>query len=845
MSLDLTQHARSWGPTESVAADWVRNLCQLSGVDRALESLLGYLLDSDPAFSPFSPDPVLSEDVLERLQDEVETRASLWLEEGTWNESPNGVTFLITQFRNRLDRMPRTCKLGERLFEHCRSALNTRSYGRPPGQPLDDSVFMRGTALRLAAVKIKIARGGADDDGWQQLHPLLLDVALVPNLSSSLQLAHEYTEALRLAPTQERTSTGESLNIREKIRKLNDHRLAPLLRIIQWEVLTLDRPTPEVNWRLSYQTGTTQKEIDGIISPEFHLDLADHSWSVSPDELPPWCELTSPCGFGNAAVFDQDGRFEKSRHQIKEILSNVSERFSWSHRDLVETFRRRRIARIDEGQVGVGTLLLEDGELSFFSLLWYLRRLRRLDSKSNWADSNWADDPDRKYQLCFDPSSSSETAWTDVRLLGFLRLCGLLGTAKDDPLVVWLTHRWWSLVDWLARRRDLWRTSPLPRDQADDPVVHGALRAERLAVKAIDFEEDEERFCESLAAFFASDQLQEFLDTAQGLHTGRVPAGSVLGLFRRLFIVLAESGLLKTDRQVPADREVPDVTPWHDEDTLVFRVCRASVLPLACLIRMDQPYPLHLLVLAMNYRSDHPSTLTYATIAGRIPVPCNKSTASGDRQKWFHFVAMYWSFFTGLSSAMALDTFDEQLRRIWERIGENNATNVMLQTIAHTIVQPIAGARRDLEECLRHPPASIFAVLPKILSALRRAYMASQCVELLVRGEEWGRKWCRGKSAIFDVLDDVRNDREISTSEGGVQVEWIGFDPKRDIKAVRVEGSDNAWFLVFWSLLRNARQESPDGRDVIVRMILQRPRGDETLRIEIENAVDSSLYESK
>src|SRR5262249_1988745 len=143
----------------------------------------------------------------------------------------------------------------------------------------------------------------------------------------------------------------------------NDHELAAKLRIVQWEVLNRDLVAETLQRRSVYTVGTQQKHIQGYVSDSLQSALAKASWVEHLRGIPPYAaEFHDYTALpGDTALEEQISR---ERQAFASLLPKVLDVNPSAFEDLVRTF----IARRETHQLD--TILLEDGELSFFSLLW-------------------------------------------------------------------------------------------------------------------------------------------------------------------------------------------------------------------------------------------------------------------------------------------------------------------------------------------------------------------------------------------------------------------------------------------------------------------------------------------
>lgn len=305
-------------------------------------------------------------------------------------------------------------------------------------------------------------------------------------------------------------------------------------------------------------------------------------------------------------------------------------------------------------------LLIPDGELTFFSLVWLLRqRAQRSAEKmsctggmNSKAVALTTKDNRGAMLSRFTVDIKGDPSWAEADLATLLEQTGVIVRASESTCFA--TQRYESLVSWLYASPPS-QIPPLkfPNNDFNGREVQGVPR------------EDIIRFAETVRSGLA---------TLRSARPPRLPTRKELTISQ----VAEHLGQLLLDpfddAFTPLVATPPPgcgVSPWYGHDHLVFCQARPAFFPWEFLLRSWQPFPTHLLILpigsspldkeSQDYWSgvvagepptEAPFALAYVTIAGKLP-------SSIRFRKW---LAAYWALFQGLTSEWVVDQIEKDAR---------------------------------------------------------------------------------------------------------------------------------------------------------------------------------------
>ena len=498
------------------------------------------------------------------------------------------------------------------------------------------------------------------------LHPMSLEL---PILARS-------TEALKFADDFVRDLNDSKKDNKEVATKFNEE-LANKFRIVQWDVLVRDLVEESLEGTLCFHPFTEKREVNGtpdlkkFIIPFIKKARNVEQHFISSDgEIPKKREgndILSSTSFHNKYFHEKE--VENCHQSFRRLLPKVPDYHPGVYEDLVHSF-----ANMHSSGVSAHAMLIEDGELSFFSLLWLLRYAV---SKGK-QPTEWHSNPEKVLPVRFRPSEgkSPNSWWSPCNMYEFAEELGLIIRLTEEKCV--LTRRWRSLVAWLRRLKTLGYKKEEKSGDANPKKPE-----QKLPVKTLGYKKEEKSFVEELGKFFASDNLTKYFDRELNIFLSDVfvsctdfasKFGCLVELLDPLMKVKSSTGL---------------------EDKVLLRCCRAGFIPLEHLFRAYQPYELHLLIQALNWGETSikgwtkaPISLGFATIAGQVEPHhnsmINSESSPEETVDFRHWLVPYRSFFSALSSGITLPAVQESSEQIGKQDQQRyfaHQTSSLLHTI--------------------------------------------------------------------------------------------------------------------------------------------------------------------
>lgn len=436
------------------------------------------------------------------------------------------------------------------------------------------------------------------------------------------------------------------LHNRDELPRFHENILWRHFRILEWEffIRSLGRTG------FDYYLATRRRDIDGLLA-----------WHKRREEIKRVRELVLP----GAPPVDEDTS-SGFRHPAttKFVVSYPDAHSSMFHLFEPRASSSLRARRDSNTSVGPARslLLVEDGELTFFSVLWILRRARRFPGQFNaWIDGF------AELSVDFDFGGSGPE-WKPATFVRAMERCGII---VADPRTgnVGLSPRWWSLLKWIdehaqavARAKGIGEANQIRADVL--PLKHPGF-ASMVSTPM-------RRFADALFAFFRA---RSPVDTAFELPAKSTPVvlrvAEFADMFRRTLLAKMVdsrpgSGLLNAGLpdagEPPPGR--PDARTWDGHDHTLFAQVRTPFFPIEFLLRASQPYALNVLIAPISYDGEQkPHAIAVATIADSpppAPLPLGLGSEHDGstlaRNRWF---TPYWS----LLQSMAVEWFVDDLKR--------------------------------------------------------------------------------------------------------------------------------------------------------------------------------------
>ena len=471
---------------------------------------------------------------------------------------------------------------------------------------------------------------------YQDLNPLRLELPILARSTEGWKIAN------RLVQNLENDKTKKKEIVKD---------IAKNFRILQWEVLVRNLIEENMRGRLCFHPITVDYDISGMPDlKEFLIDFISQARSVERHFTPSDGEIQTKL----RSDYLLEGSFRHCYTSFQGLLPKVTELYPPVHEDYIRSFANMRTS-----DNSLPNMLIEDGEISFFSLLWLLRHAAEKGEKPK----AWKLDPDEKLTVRFRPSDdkSPDDWWLACDMYELAEECGLIIPLSDLKCIP--TRRWHSLIAWLRRLNHNLRNKfeddkqHLQRARRDKKLCHDSPLLQRLPVKKLDYDREAElSFVEKLQKFLTSKDLLEMLDDLE-VH---VPMTCEAFAVEKLGHLFESLGSLLEEESATEEESVPEVNASAGfKDTVLLRCCRGFI-PLEHLFRAYQPCELHLLIQALNWEESSlkdwgqaPISLGFATIAGRVETSDSESSqdAMTDFERW---LVPYRSLFSALSADITL-----------------------------------------------------------------------------------------------------------------------------------------------------------------------------------------------
>ena len=472
------------------------------------------------------------------------------------------------------------------------------------------------------------------DNKYYDLNPLRFELPVQSRGAEAFKFANDFIQKFEKPKANKQTIS------KDFVRKL-----ANRFRIIQWEILVRDLVAEAGGDRLCFHPISVAHTISGMPEDEdFLTSFIDDTRQIecrferSYGEIPTNERYNEDRSSKDKIILDENQAEKvKECHKSFEILlPETPNKYYFIHEDLVKSFANVRASDKSTNR-SFNTMLIEDGELSFFSLLWLLRYARWTVDKGakdenseewksklkKWKSVKKNGELTSRFRLKKKEGSSEsfEDNWSECNMQEFAEECGLIILFKkndqtddhEDPSQCIRTRRWTSLITWLRRLNDNLRVTDKddkPRLESVDKLDHSDPLLKRLPIKILDYGKKRTSFIKELREFLASDGLTGMLNT---LDKSLSDASTSYKKFTAELgdLVTSLDSLLKVESSAGLDDEV------------LLRCCRGFI-PIEHLIRAYKPCEFHLLFQALNWEesSGHskqaPISIGCATIAGQV-----------------------------------------------------------------------------------------------------------------------------------------------------------------------------------------------------------------------------------
>lgn len=491
---------------------------------------------------------------------------------------------------------------------------------------------------------------------FQELNPLRMELPIPARSIRASEFAEDFVRSLEI----DKKDNEESI----------DTKLAREFRVVQWEVLLRnlveeDRGPENGKRKLCFYPVTVNYKRPGMPDEKF-LDSfiektreAEFLFTPSHGEIPTKKRSDSSVCASAGKEFHTNKRVidevDQCRQSFRKLLPQIPIKYSFVHEDLVSSFNNKR----DTGQAS-NIILIEDGEFSFFSVLWFLRHAAaKGEEPTKFWGSDIGFDSTKKLTVRFRPDKNDSSEWWSKskphdmedkqhNMYEFAEECGWIILLPESKCVP--TRRWQSFIAWLRRYNN--SLNKLKSMHGSDPPFEEKI--ERLPVKKLDYEENskEGSFIKKLWEFLSSGDLNKILNRLKVSGTS----------MRCVDFAKNELGPLVEGLEPLLEVESP-----AGLDDRVLLHCSRGFIPLEHLFRAYQSCELHVLFQALNWEklSDAeenltPISISGTTIAGRV------ESHQNDKTIFDNWLVPYRSLFSTLSAGIALPAAQEDSKQIGE-----------------------------------------------------------------------------------------------------------------------------------------------------------------------------------
>ena len=507
------------------------------------------------------------------------------------------------------------------MHEHFRSILwqelESQAYikDHKARQRLDCAI---GWASRFAALLwLKQEIGGK---GHPSAHPAFFRLSRTIKPHEQLTLFNQYRHLLH-------SREGQDSYLRQ---------FAKSMRVIQWEVLVHNLPEERFRGRVTYTPVVRRNNVEGY-DRDLLWELVQEGWQTVSRGWVPFADFREAANDSLTSVINTE-RITKGRvasyltgfEQMLDRLASDPRVTGQSQLDLRLNLQTQR-----EGDKQLGPpFVLQDGELTFFSMLWVFRYAAQqpggYDSVRRWMRGDIERIP---VNFCFDQGAGF--CWKNASHERFVTTLGILGPSVNGGWVT--TPRCWSLHRWLLKMHEKAKQNfskymkPLDTISLDDFAK--IVPINRIEETPFDTKQEHQKLhalAKALAMFFlkvvpillkggswhsGAENPMQFIRGCIGDHMPEDQRGG------GLFTALLNAGFDEVDWETAAQS-----TDGRHDSSLV-RLCRSPNLPIEYMFRANQPYESHVLMIPQHYRKQEtgcgdtfvPTYITFATVVGALP----------------------------------------------------------------------------------------------------------------------------------------------------------------------------------------------------------------------------------
>ena len=438
---------------------------------------------------------------------------------------------------------------------------------------------------------------------YQDLSPFRFELPIQSQSAEAYKFASKFVKGFE-GDTNKSEETGKVTDSTktksEETGKVTVEDLAKQFRIVQWEILVWNHFEESFENRLNLHPMSVEKKITGIVSEDYLKTFVNDTREIECRFEPSYGQI--PTKIRNSMkdlsreniILDREKAEEAAecRKSFDRFLREISDCYSFVHKDLVKSFTNARSINKPSSMYS-NIMLIEDGEMSFFSLLWLLRYARHKDNK-NWETklNKWIHgEENEKLTIRFrvkEEESSSKPfidIWSECNMYEFSEEFGLIICLPESQCVP--TRRFRSLITWLRCLNDnLKKTYKRDEEclQSKKILDHSNTLLQRLHIKILDYDEDRTSFIKKLWGFLASNELTETLNQCDKyMSDASLCYECFTQKFGCLVKSLDESLLLQSNSSVGLD------------DLELLR-CSRGFVPLEHLIRVYKPCEASLII---------------------------------------------------------------------------------------------------------------------------------------------------------------------------------------------------------------------------------------------------------
>ena len=511
------------------------------------------------------------------------------------------------------------------------------------------------------------ARGKGTDQEVRHLvalNPQRLEFPILIRSPEALEFASHFTQNLYLG------NNAVEKNVEEMAQKF---------RILQWEIVVRNLVEEHKDREFCFYPTTVNYNIQGRPKKDFLISFIDRVRKVECHFIPREEQILVEES-NEAKILNK--KISESYESLKCLLSKVPHSI---YEDYVHSF-----VNIRNGDSFLNVMLIRDGELSFFSLLWLLRYAYHMAKKDreDWEFNLkvWKSNLNKKLTVRFRPRSRvdgeepipsdwtpSEVDWSPCNIIEFAEECGWIIRLSNEKCLP--TCRWRSFITWLK-----WLNTNLNLKDLEKNLKDLEKKGEKCKRKFKKKKEEYEKYKEDLEVLQAGKILSYNNSLLQRLQLKRLNYNEnvELSFIKELWELLASDNLKSLlkglDKEAVisceefANERLGPLLEFLDpllkvessaglEDVLLH--CCRGFIPLEHLSRAYQPYETHLLVQALNWEKSFlvenkpaPISLGFTAIAGWVPPEDSSDSKSSENvpPAFYHWLVPFQGLLSTLSS---------------------------------------------------------------------------------------------------------------------------------------------------------------------------------------------------